>query len=245
MPINTKSPSGVTLRGLYSKISLLNHSCFPNISLRSDKNHVLFIRTTVHVKKGEPLYFSYVPTTDPVWCRQNDLKEIYYFTCNCIRCSSQSEMNTYYSSLLCNECSKGLFTFHQNISIWKCNQCSKEAKLKEIMKQSNDLIQWVNNKKISPKHVKLFLKNVAEKCPKYNFLYFETLQLILAFLKDNNSIESNDTKKEVWEDIIKILSIVEPGVTRRRAAYARKGLLCDNIKHYTTSIKKTRSTFKT
>lgn len=215
--VNTQNSTGVTLRGLYSTVSLLNHSCHPTVTLRSDKSHTLFIRTAVDVHKGEPLLFSYVQPMEPVWARQQDLKDVYYFSCRCTRCEDPSELNTYFSSPKCSKCAEGyVVRTRQDGNSWRCTMCDHEKPFKEILQHSKDLLELINHKKINPKHLKLFLKGLTDKCHKKHFIYVEALQKALTFLKNIHSYEANILKKEIWEELLEIFVYIEPGLTRRR-----------------------------
>eukprot|EP00057_Strongylocentrotus_purpuratus_P015842 XP_011670316.1 PREDICTED: histone-lysine N-methyltransferase SMYD3-like [Strongylocentrotus purpuratus] len=64
---------------------MLNHSCDPNCAWVSD-GRKLQIRTIKDVKEGEECTITYVDVMDPAKERQADLKEIYRFTCKCVKC---------------------------------------------------------------------------------------------------------------------------------------------------------------
>ncbi|KAI1751487.1 SET domain-containing protein [Xylaria castorea] len=62
-----------------------NHSCDPNASLVFNQpgQEIRALRT---IKAGEEIFIRYVEVTNPFSVRQAELKEKYFFTCQCIKC---------------------------------------------------------------------------------------------------------------------------------------------------------------
>lgn len=77
-------PKGI---GLYMLGALLCHSCSPNcLALYQGTRQI--IRTIRPVSKGEEFTISYVDISMPAPLRIKELREGYYFTCKCSRCST-------------------------------------------------------------------------------------------------------------------------------------------------------------
>lgn len=55
-------------------------------------------------------YTSYTYTLSGTSARQSHLKLGKYFTCHCERCLDPTELQTYFSSLICNKCNGGLIS---------------------------------------------------------------------------------------------------------------------------------------
>lgn len=68
----------------------------------------LVVRAAVNVKEGENLYTTYTFTTSGTRARQEFLKKGKNFTCKCPRCLDPTELNTHFSSLMCQKCSGGV-----------------------------------------------------------------------------------------------------------------------------------------
>lgn len=66
--------------------SIANHSCDPNAVLVFD-GPVMSFRSLRPVKEDEEVTISYIETTLPYRRRQKELKERYYFTCRCSKCT--------------------------------------------------------------------------------------------------------------------------------------------------------------
>ncbi|OZJ04413.1 hypothetical protein BZG36_02911 [Bifiguratus adelaidae] len=73
--------------------SQFNHSCYPNCSLGFDflqgREPLMLIKAIEDISTGQELVISYIDGINGVAERQRHLKEHYYFTCQCKRCSTQ------------------------------------------------------------------------------------------------------------------------------------------------------------
>ncbi|KAI1421675.1 hypothetical protein F5Y12DRAFT_688704 [Xylaria sp. FL1777] len=66
-------------------ISSANHSCDPNASLVFNQpRHE--IRALRRIEAGEEIFINYIEITNPFSVRQAELKEGYFFTCQCTKC---------------------------------------------------------------------------------------------------------------------------------------------------------------
>ncbi|RFU34317.1 hypothetical protein B7463_g1965, partial [Scytalidium lignicola] len=67
------------------RASLANHSCTPNVAITFD-GRALCMRAIEHIKKDEEVFISYVDPTQRREMRQNELRDRYFFTCECEKC---------------------------------------------------------------------------------------------------------------------------------------------------------------
>ncbi|KAK6067358.1 MYND finger [Seiridium cupressi] len=66
-------------------ICTANHSCEPNVNLVFNQPATVF-RALTRIKKGDEIFMKYVDVTNPFSVRQEELKEAYYFNCQCPKC---------------------------------------------------------------------------------------------------------------------------------------------------------------
>ncbi|KAI0540839.1 hypothetical protein GGR58DRAFT_511335 [Xylaria digitata] len=72
-------------------ISSANHSCDPNVSLAFNQpRHE--IRALKKINAGEEIFVTYIDTTNPFGVRQAELKENYFFTCQCAKCKKGADL---------------------------------------------------------------------------------------------------------------------------------------------------------
>lgn len=87
---------------IYDLASLVEHSCFPNLSKSFTKKGDVIFWAAVDIKKGTNLSICY---SDALWgtaSRQNHLLETKLFKCECVRCKDVTELGTKYSAIKCN-----------------------------------------------------------------------------------------------------------------------------------------------
>ena len=217
--INSRCSSGISLRGLYPKISLLNHSCKPNVSLRSDQDCQLYIHTTVDVEEGETLSFSYVPPGEPYWKRQRDLHDIYYFNCSCERCSDRTELNTHFSALKCKKCTKSFIDPMLNKKkIYRCTSCRFSLPQVKMMHISIGLQNYYAREEeiVDVPSAMQILKEIHNQAHGKHYTWLACAGVIIRALARMTSVDAQRLRKQLWMRVIDIYSILEPGMTRRR-----------------------------
>ncbi|XP_071489148.1 N-lysine methyltransferase SMYD2-like [Diadema antillarum] len=84
---------------IYLRASLLNHSCEPNCTFVFDGRR-LSVRAIRRIEAGEECSISYVSTLLPTRLRQEKLRSVYGFVCQCQRCLD----TTRDSLMLCVKC---------------------------------------------------------------------------------------------------------------------------------------------
>ncbi|XP_068232451.1 SET domain-containing protein SmydA-8-like [Palaemon carinicauda] len=215
--INTKGPKGQSFRGMYPKIYLLNHSCHPNVTLRSDIYGFLYINAAVDIKKGDPLLFSYISPSLPLWQRQEELQMNYNFICTCVRCTDPTELATYFSNPKCPKCHDSFLEPSQNYKdAWKCSKCGTTKPLKDLIKMADKFMENIEAKSATVKDAAELLDNVNKDYHPKHYVWLTAAQAILRNLASNNEIEALLIKRDLWESIVQLFFKLEPGTTRRR-----------------------------
>ncbi|KAL4794786.1 SET and MYND domain protein [Aspergillus venezuelensis] len=75
---------------LHPYAALLNHSCDYNAVAGFDGDE-LYIKAIRPIAENEQITISYIDTTYPKRIRQKELRERYFFSCQCAKCSSANE----------------------------------------------------------------------------------------------------------------------------------------------------------
>ena len=79
---STFDPLGICVDPIAAKA---NHSCDPNCVIVWEGPSLRF-RTMRPIKEGEEIFISYIDASQPYSRRQHELKEKFYFTCECAKC---------------------------------------------------------------------------------------------------------------------------------------------------------------
>jgi len=75
--------------GVYKLVSLLNHSCYPNIEVTCRGDDRVRARCIREIHAGDEVCMSYLDEDDPLIERQNSLWQDFIFHCRCIKCRVQ------------------------------------------------------------------------------------------------------------------------------------------------------------
>lgn len=78
----TFDPLGLALD---PRTCVTNHSCSPNAVVVFD-GPKLTVRALERISSGDEVLISYIDSSAPYGVRQADLKDQYFFTCNCVKC---------------------------------------------------------------------------------------------------------------------------------------------------------------
>lgn len=140
----------IIARGLYSSLSLVNHSCLPNSESLFD-GRKLILKAKQPILAGEAITFSYGALYHKMSRieRLEMLKSQYYFDCDCKACFiSKDSLNSpiaflYADALLCNQC-KGPFIVYGPLTYdGVCLQCNSTK-----INSDDFTVQMSNGKKL-------------------------------------------------------------------------------------------------
>ena len=109
--------------GLYCNLSLVNHSCNPNV-LHSTSGKIKFLYATSIINKGEEICDSYGErfVSHNLLERKESIEKTYYFQCDCIACINDWPLFDQLPlrfSLRCFKCSNAI-----DKETSKCNSCN-------------------------------------------------------------------------------------------------------------------------
>eukprot|EP00051_Salpingoeca_urceolata_P007585 m.98814 g.98814 ORF g.98814 m.98814 type:complete len:125 (-) comp15298_c0_seq3:204-578(-) len=76
--------------GMFEIGNSMNHSCEPSaISVTCEETFALRMVATRDVRAGEELCISYIDETEPLGKRQQRLRDMYLFDCDCDKCARE------------------------------------------------------------------------------------------------------------------------------------------------------------
>ncbi|XP_046603722.1 SET and MYND domain-containing protein 4-like [Neodiprion virginianus] len=109
--------------GIYPAVSMMNHSCDPNI-INSFDDQYLIVKATKDIPAGGEVFNCYGPhfRRTPRDERQEILRNQYCFTCTCEACTNP-ELQYFlerFSSLKCLECNGAVFKISSSLSCFDC-----------------------------------------------------------------------------------------------------------------------------
>ena len=205
---------------IYTKTSLIQHSCISNASKHFDINGIITIRASRFIKKGEQLSITY---SDPMWgtsIRQVHLQETKFFQCKCARCIDPCELNTDFSSIKCSACQNGYYTPLQPLnsrSDWECNICKDVTPSKSVLMITKAIGEVVVQiEKNSVESCLNFIKRHSQNIhPNHYFLMDVKLALCQMLGKQSlpNSVKVKELlkKQAICMDLLKVVNIINPG----------------------------------
>ena len=107
--LQTNSVSLISRQGrtVYPVVSLLSHSCLPNLEPISNPAAGMKLRAKTLIRAGEQLtmrYTTIATALSPAWSRRQLIRAEWMFDCHCPRCLDSSDLNTFLAALKCQNC---------------------------------------------------------------------------------------------------------------------------------------------
>ncbi|XP_071549534.1 SET domain-containing protein SmydA-8-like isoform X1 [Panulirus ornatus] len=217
-----RSPLGVCLRGVYPLLARMNHSCRPNVALSSECDGTMYVRAATDLQGGDQLYVTYTITTEPLWERRTYTKHIHYFTCDCVRCADPTELGLHFSSPRCEHCHNQYLeaTTWLGEVTWECPWCGSQ-KLEMVIRL--EVEQWLARFEsddtflnTGPRAIRNILEKVEEAFHPQHYVWMRAAQVAVKALWMDRSRDAAVLRRDLWARLLKIYSVLEPGLSRRR-----------------------------
>eukprot|EP00092_Neocalanus_flemingeri_P020701 GFUD01022434.1.p1 GENE.GFUD01022434.1~~GFUD01022434.1.p1 ORF type:complete len:365 (+),score=72.70 GFUD01022434.1:448-1542(+) len=149
----------IEARALYPLVSLINHSCIPNLrhtnlinELKSEQLEgeivVMKLEAQRTILADTELTIRYNDYMMSQIQRQKFLSEQWFFNCSCERCRDPTEFGTMTSGLPCtsSSCLSGYLLPHLGLAAWRCNKCDHEIAEEDVERSEHNLVQLAERK---------------------------------------------------------------------------------------------------
>ena len=229
---------GTSGKAIYPTFSFMSHNCYNNGRYIVHPDNKLTLRAQRHIKEGEEITIQYISFLFGNSKRCPDIKACWFFQCSCRRCSDTSELGTFLSAALCQQCGGPVLPQDSSLDCqsWSCTLCgntiNREAVI-NIVKQLEDEMYDTEEQEydkycamlekfsslLHPNHYQLLL------CKRY----------LAGSIRGNISLDMLQTKVKLMTEFISVFQVVDPGLTKWRGkmlyqVYKTKMFLCD-LKH--------------
>ncbi|XP_040568467.1 SET domain-containing protein SmydA-8 [Lepeophtheirus salmonis] len=222
-----------SIAGLYPMTAMMNSNCSPNTQNSIDENYICRVMAITRIPKGSEINSTYTRTLSGTLYRRNQLKESKYFDCKCERCCDPTELNSHFSTLLCqailpsiSKTCKG-FVYSENSlntnASWICRACGAVMSHEEVTELTQKLEVEIEKEFLTIDDYENFLKNRLLKFLHPNHYIIVDFKFILmkalsrAEYDPEIRIQREIRKKRIIEDILDVHSLITPGYFRIRA----------------------------
>lgn len=230
-----RTGSGYTVRVLYPKLAILAHNCVPNTmhTIYTTEDYKMVARTTVDVEEGQDLYSTYTYVAYGTVQRQFYLREGKYFTCRCQRCLDPTELGTHTSTLKCSKCDNGWVLPKDPIdpeTTWNCTCCkfnTSAAAVDKAMQALQAELDEINAMGFCAKRLEAleaYFKKYRSILHPRHYIMISVRQNLLQLYGRVEGYEMAelpdiilDRMIDLAKEILKVLNVVERGMTRARA----------------------------
>ncbi|KAG5684028.1 hypothetical protein PVAND_013281 [Polypedilum vanderplanki] len=214
----------IKARGIYLETAMMAHECVPNTKHFVDENFEMRVFATIPIAKGQKILTSYTHPLKTTIERRLGIKQAKCFDCICTRCIDPTEMSTFASSIKCTACNNGVLTSIdplENLSDWKCTNCSQKMPGMKVFQVLNEIkIKMENLNKKSVQDCEKFLNDHEHILPNGSVFVVDVKYALCllygnvdGFLFKDLSQVQIERKMKLCEEMIKLLSIFEPGIS--------------------------------
>ncbi|XP_070502422.1 SET domain-containing protein SmydA-8-like [Chironomus tepperi] len=220
--------------GLYAIGCTVEHSCVPNCHFLFDKRNgfKLTVRAARDIKKGEHIATCYSNILSGTQMRQQQLRNMKYITCSCIRCSDSIELGSNLSSLkcigmdgiACDGIQVPIKPLNGESSEWACDKCPARVngnEIADLMVKMSDEIDHTIEKEATVPAIETLMDKLSMFLHQNHYHMF-TLKHTLIQLYGNHRdypIETIDEKHlmrklRFCDDLLQIVMLLDPYTIR-------------------------------
>lgn len=153
--------------------------------------------------------------------RQEHLKEGKYFNCTCKRCLDPTELGTHMSSLICVKCKTGMVSPNIKTEKWECSACNQSfssSLMQETVNQAESKLEEAD-KSDTRVLEKLLTQLLLTLSPTHSII-LDIKQTLVALYRDlDPSKKILQRKIELCQDLLPVLSVIEPGISRLKGTF--------------------------
>jgi len=212
-------------RWIFPTFSFLSHSCISNSRFFIHPGDMVVVRTQTDVKAGTEITISY---TDPFVgnvIRREMIRDLWYFSCSCERCSDVTELGTNVSAVRCRMCKaedkKACVSYMLPIDSqtldgdWHCSDCSHVVTHQTMVMLIKGLTCKVKEKFSDLAQISDLLTNLEEFLHPNHYLLLELKQkwVNLATKTEKSEKDNLETTINFISDITKTNKKIDPGLT--------------------------------
>lgn len=219
---------GSKARAIYPSAFLLSHDCSPNTTHTDHPiTHAMTIRLTRPLLKSEAITLSYAYTFQGTLRRREHLQEGKFFWCQCARCKDPTELGTYTGAMICPKCKDGMILATDPLNQqapWSCKSCKYSVSAQSMYILLEKIFKEMDS--IEPHNIvehEEFLKKYRNVLTKDHYLCISAKYSLCQlygrtenFLIHEMSLENLKRKEEYCRDVLRIVNILEPGLSRLR-----------------------------
>lgn len=230
---------------LYPMTALMSHSCVANTKTVLQPDFTCETWTTLPIPKGEEITKQYINPMETTAMRRSKLKSGWYFDCICQRCSDPTENEAYVSATRCLRCQNGIIAPQRPLegdsSEWLCDLCPHSSNGTAVNKLNEYFLSKIEMpevfmsvdamEQLLEKASKLFHSNhyiLTLLRVKLNAAYNRLASKMIEDQEEADREAGLEPKfrqiptevymrrKELLDDVQRVIDLVEPGLTRRR-----------------------------
>ncbi|XP_023343481.1 protein msta isoform X2 [Eurytemora carolleeae] len=205
-------------RGFYPVFAFMSHSCTYNARHVIDESNCIRVYSQTQIKQGEEICITYTSLLSCTSHRQEKLRNLWFFSCTCARCSDPTELGTYISSVSCPSCpNNGYLVLEKDA--WKCGECSlkvSESLVSSLLQSTRDIMGNSQNGIEKHEH---FLNQTKQLLHPNNYQVLITERILSQLYgRGEDKVPREDLLRKIGlcKHLLSIIEILDPGFSQFR-----------------------------
>ncbi|XP_037915703.1 SET domain-containing protein SmydA-8-like isoform X2 [Hermetia illucens] len=196
-----RGPDGIDcLRAIYPSAALMAHSCIANTLVSVDDSFQIKIYATRLIRKDELIHYNYTNPLLGTAERRKQLALGKYFVCECKRCADPTELET---------------------EQWSCANCSSTVLAHDVKELLKEMDTEIRDAAGDLRLMEMLLMRYLPRLNPSHYIIIDLKQNIASILRDicmdpmsKPGRKVLERKIQLCDDIIPVLTVVEPGISR-------------------------------
>ncbi|XP_059094035.1 uncharacterized protein LOC131889058 isoform X1 [Tigriopus californicus] len=225
---------------LYPVTALISHGCISNSKTIILPDYTNECRATTFIYQGDEITKQYVSSLETTNMRRAKLRSGWYFDCKCPRCYDPTENESYMSATSCLRCKTGVILPSHPLdpkSSWTCDLCYFKTNGEAVDKLVDYFLDKIKATRIEAVDLWEELLEKASKMFHSNHYILTLIRVTMntAYIELGDRMELEPDKipmelfmrrKDLLDDVRKVMDLVEPGLTRRRGISLFEAATC-------------------
>lgn len=225
---------------LYPVTALISHGCISNSKTIILPDYTNECRATMFICQGDEITKQYVSSLETTNMRRAKLKSGWYFDCKCPRCYDPTENESYVSATSCLRCKTGVILPDHPLdpkSSWTCDLCAFETNGEAVDKLVDYFLDKIRGTRIEAVDLWEELLEKASKMFHSNHYILTLIRVTMntAYIElgermglepEKIPMEMFMRRKDLLDEIRKVMDLVEPGLSRRRGISLFEAATC-------------------
>ena len=226
---------GTSGKAVYPTFSFMSHNCYNNGRYIVHPDNRLTLRAQREIKEGEEITIQYISFLFGNFKRCPDIKACWFFQCSCRRCEDPTELGTFLSAVLCQQCDGPVLPADSSLTClsWTCLHCGLTVDREQVSSMVRELEDemYKTEEQEYDKYCQL-VERFSSLLHPHHYQLLLCKKYLAGSIRGNISLDMLEVKMLLWimivtmillqrkvelmTEFVEVFQVVDPGLTKWR-----------------------------